>query len=69
MTRQKKADMLLVLITGFWGCSYYLSDLALEEMPPSGFCGPARCWALCCCPSCGMRAARPCSGRFPRGFP
>lgn len=38
MTRQKKADMLLVLITGFWGCSYYLSDLALEEMPPFALC-------------------------------
>ena len=38
MTRQKKADMLLVLITGFWGCSYYLSDLALEEMPTFALC-------------------------------
>ena len=38
MTTQKKADMLLVLVTGFWGCSYYLSDLALEEMPPFALC-------------------------------
>ena len=29
MTPQRKADLLLVLVTGFWGCSYYLSDLAL----------------------------------------
>ena len=32
MTTQRKADLLLVLITGFWGCSYYLSDLALVTM-------------------------------------
>lgn len=38
MTTQKKADMLLVLVTGFWGCSYYLSDLALDEMPPFALC-------------------------------
>lgn len=38
MTTQRKADLLLVLITGFWGCSYYLSDLALEEMPPFALC-------------------------------
>lgn len=38
MTTQRKADLLLVLITGFWGCSYYLSDLALGEMPPFSLC-------------------------------
>lgn len=38
MTRQKKADLLLVIVTGFWGCSYYLSDLALGEMPPFALC-------------------------------
>ena len=38
MTRQRKADLLLVLVTGFWGCSYYLSDMALEEMPPFALC-------------------------------
>lgn len=38
MTRQRKADLLLVLVTGFWGCSYYLSDLALGEMPPFALC-------------------------------
>ena len=38
MTTQRKADLLLVLITGFWGCSYYLSDLALGEMPPFALC-------------------------------
>ncbi|MFR6393831.1 MAG: hypothetical protein ACLUNQ_00755 [Oscillospiraceae bacterium] len=59
MTTQRKADLLLVLITGFWGCSYYLSDLALGEMPPFAlcavrFCWPLRCWALCCFPGCGM---------------
>lgn len=38
MTQQKKADLLLVLVTAFWGCSYYLSDLALAEMPPFALC-------------------------------
>ena len=38
MTRQKKADLLLVINTGFWGCSYYLADLALAEMPPFTLC-------------------------------
>ena len=38
MTTQRKADLLLVLITGLWGCSYYLSDLALGEMPPFALC-------------------------------
>ena len=27
MSRQRKADLLLVLATGFWGVSYYLLDL------------------------------------------
>lgn len=38
MTRQRKADLLLVLVTGLWGGSYYLSDLVLAEMPPFALC-------------------------------
>lgn len=38
MTQQKKADFLLILVTAFWGCSYYLSDLALLEVPPLFLC-------------------------------
>ncbi len=34
MTKQRKADLWLVLITGFWGVSYILSDLSLTEMAP-----------------------------------
>ena len=34
MNRQRKADLLLVMITGFWGASYFLTDLCLETMPP-----------------------------------
>lgn len=34
MNKQKKADLLLLLVTAFWGFSYYLTDLCLEEMPP-----------------------------------
>ena len=34
MSRQRKADLLLVLATGFWGVSYYLLDLCLTELPP-----------------------------------
>ena len=34
MSRQRKADLLLVLVTAFWGGSYYLTDLCLQEVPP-----------------------------------
>ena len=34
MNRQRKADLLLVMITAFWGASYFLTDLCLETMPP-----------------------------------
>lgn len=34
MTKQRKADLALVLVTLCWGSSYYLMDLCLEEMGP-----------------------------------
>jgi drug/metabolite transporter (DMT)-like permease len=34
MNKQRKADLLLVMITAFWGASYFLTDLCLEAMPP-----------------------------------
>ena len=34
MNRQRKADLLLVMVTVFWGASYYLSDLCLIDLPP-----------------------------------
>lgn len=34
MNTQRKADLALVLITMCWGVSYFLMDLALEEMDP-----------------------------------
>ena len=34
MNQQRKADLLLVLVTAFWGASYFLTDLCLETMPP-----------------------------------
>lgn len=34
MSKQKRADLLFLLITGFWGASYYLTDLCMKEMPP-----------------------------------
>ena len=34
MNKQRKADLLLVMVTGFWGASYFLTDLCLESMPP-----------------------------------
>lgn len=33
MSRQRKADLLLVLATAFWGVSYFLLDLCLTELP------------------------------------
>lgn len=32
MSKQLKADLMLVLITLFWGISYYLSDVSLSDM-------------------------------------
>lgn len=34
MTKQRKADLALVLVTVCWGSSYYLMDLCMEEMGP-----------------------------------
>lgn len=34
MSKQRKADLMLVLVTLFWGVSYYLVDLCLEELQP-----------------------------------
>lgn len=34
MNRQRRADLLLVLVTGFWGVSYLLMDRCLTQMPP-----------------------------------
>ena len=34
MSKQRKADLALVLVTLFWGVSYYLVDLCLEELQP-----------------------------------
>ncbi len=32
MSKQLKADLMLILITMFWGISYYLSDVSLSDM-------------------------------------
>ncbi len=34
MNRQRKADLLLVMITAFWGVSYFLIDLCMTVMTP-----------------------------------
>ena len=34
MSKQVKADLMLLLVTAFWGVSYLLMDLALEEVGP-----------------------------------
>ena len=34
MRTQVKADLMLVLVTFFWGISYLLTDLALGELGP-----------------------------------
>ena len=34
MSKQRRADLLLVMVTAFWGTSYYLSDLCLDTMQP-----------------------------------
>lgn len=33
MNKQRKADFLLVMVTAFWGTSYYLTDLCLTDLP------------------------------------
>lgn len=32
MSKQLKADLMLILVTMFWGISYYLSDVSLSDM-------------------------------------
>lgn len=34
MTKQRKADLLLVMVTAFWGVSYFLMDLCLTDLQP-----------------------------------
>ncbi|MBQ4346069.1 MAG: DMT family transporter [Oscillospiraceae bacterium] len=34
MQRQRKADLLLVMVTAFWGVSYFLMDVCLSDLPP-----------------------------------
>ena len=34
MTKQVKADIMLVLVTLCWGVSYYLTDLSLTSLEP-----------------------------------
>ena len=34
MNRQKRADLMLVMITLFWGASYFLMDVALTDLQP-----------------------------------
>lgn len=34
MDRQKRADLMLVMITLFWGASYFLMDVALTDLQP-----------------------------------
>jgi len=36
LNRQRRADLWLVLVTAFWGSSYYLTDRCLTELPPMG---------------------------------
>ena len=36
MHQQRKADLLLVMVTAFWGASYFLTDLCLETIPTPG---------------------------------
>lgn len=36
MNKQRRADLLLVLITAFWGMSYFLTDLCMTGMTPMG---------------------------------
>ncbi|HML38880.1 MAG TPA: EamA family transporter, partial [Bacillota bacterium] len=34
MTKQIKADLMLLLVTLFWGVSYWLIDISLTEVGP-----------------------------------
>ena len=34
MNKQRKADLLLLMVTGFWGVSYFLVDLCLTDLQP-----------------------------------
>ena len=34
MNKQRKADLMLVLVTAFWGVSYFLMDLCLTDLQP-----------------------------------
>ena len=34
LNKQKRADLLLVMVTFFWGASYYLTDICLADLPP-----------------------------------
>ena len=34
MNKQRKADLLLVMVTAFWGVSYFLMDLCLTDLQP-----------------------------------
>lgn len=34
MSKQRKADLLLVMVTAFWGVSYFLVDLCLTDLQP-----------------------------------
>lgn len=34
MNKQRKADLLLVMVTAFWGTSYFLTDLCMTGMTP-----------------------------------
>ncbi len=34
MNKQRRADLLLLLVTGFWGMSYYFTDLCMGDMTP-----------------------------------
>jgi len=36
VNKQRRADLLLVLITAFWGMSYFLTDLCMTGMTPMG---------------------------------
>lgn len=44
MTRQTKADLMLLMIAVFWGASYTLTKLALDVMQP--FTLTALCLAI-----------------------
>ena len=34
LNKQKRADLLLVMVTFFWGASYYLTNLCLTDLQP-----------------------------------